>query len=443
MKKLFILSATAVIIAGLSSCNRINTLPTTNIFSFSATLGGLVNIDKSELDELKVGIMVGIDSTFSGPHIEQSINGSEMDSSRVFYFTFDNLVPETKFYYCAFTSKLNGEKREMGNIMSFTTHPIIETLEAKDITTSSASLNGFLGIPNKYDNGSVGIVWSPDSLAISHYPPMNMGDFRGQQELISVAVDTTHVFKFTFDNLIPATKYYYRAYYALYTEPVNGEVKSFTTASAVSAEGVQLWENGPYWSPYNIGAEKPEEYGQYFYWGDTVGYVPDADGKFSCPPYGSLPAYYEHDKITPAVSIPTDYPASPLQVRDAARKNWGDNWRMPSIQEFYTLMNKDNSGKTDGGKWTTDYNDSGVNGLVISGTGDYSDKSIFIPAAGGAVDFSLSADGIIVACWSSTHGSGEPILAFALLFSSSNTIKIDERGVLSRLTILPIRPVHD
>ena len=36
--------------------------------------------------------------------------------------------------------------------------------------------------------------------------------------------------------------------------------------------GVQLWEGGPYWAECNVGASKPEEYGYYFWWGDTVGY---------------------------------------------------------------------------------------------------------------------------------------------------------------------------
>ncbi len=42
--------------------------------------------------------------------------------------------------------------------------------------------------------------------------------------------------------------------------------------SKASHKGVQLWENGPYWAETNIGAEKPEDYGYYFWWGDTVGY---------------------------------------------------------------------------------------------------------------------------------------------------------------------------
>ena len=35
---------------------------------------------------------------------------------------------------------------------------------------------------------------------------------------------------------------------------------------------VQLWEGGPYWAETNIDAENPEDYGYYFWWGDTVGY---------------------------------------------------------------------------------------------------------------------------------------------------------------------------
>ena len=43
-------------------------------------------------------------------------------------------------------------------------------------------------------------------------------------------------------------------------------------ALAVSVGKVQLWEGGPYWADRNIGADKPWDYGLYFWWGDTVGY---------------------------------------------------------------------------------------------------------------------------------------------------------------------------
>ena len=41
----------------------------------------------------------------------------------------------------------------------------------------------------------------------------------------------------------------------------------------IEPSGVQLWANGPYWAECNVGASKPEEYGYYFWWGDTVGYT--------------------------------------------------------------------------------------------------------------------------------------------------------------------------
>lgn len=56
-----------------------------------------------------------------------------------------------------------------------------------------------------------------------------------------------------------------------------GEVKIADVVLAAEAAtplgGVQLWEGGPYWAECNVGATKPEEYGYYFWWGDTVGYA--------------------------------------------------------------------------------------------------------------------------------------------------------------------------
>ena len=47
---------------------------------------------------------------------------------------------------------------------------------------------------------------------------------------------------------------------------------AFTVAEEIPLGGVQLWKGGPYWAECNVGATKPEEYGYYFWWGDTVGY---------------------------------------------------------------------------------------------------------------------------------------------------------------------------
>ena len=47
--------------------------------------------------------------------------------------------------------------------------------------------------------------------------------------------------------------------------------------SGEARSAVQLYKDGPYWSDVNIGAEEPWEFGDYFWWGDTVGYRYDGD----------------------------------------------------------------------------------------------------------------------------------------------------------------------
>ena len=53
-------------------------------------------------------------------------------------------------------------------------------------------------------------------------------------------------------------------------ETTTGRVAASTgTVNRSVHNKVQLWEDGPYWADTNIGAEKPEDYGFYFWWGDT------------------------------------------------------------------------------------------------------------------------------------------------------------------------------
>lgn len=79
----------------------------------------------------------------------------------------------------------------------------------------------------------------------------------------------------------------------------------------IPLSGVQLWANGPYWSECNVGATKPEEYGYFFSWGDTVGYKKEGenwkadDGSIvgftfspeNCPIYGMGDSPFEMQGI--------------------------------------------------------------------------------------------------------------------------------------------------
>lgn len=185
---------------------------------------------------------------------------------------------------------------------------------------------------------------------------------------------------------------------------------ALTVKSEISLGGVQLWENGPYWAECNVGAAKPEEYGYYFWWGDTVGYKRNATNSgwisvedsssysFSnCPTYGM--------KVSQLQSAGyTDTAGNLVNAHDAATAHLGSPWRMPTNAEFAALVGSCTT------TWTTR---NGVYGRLVTGKGAYASNKIFLPAAGYGSYTAIYND-----CgeyWSSTTDSS--IEAFAFGFS--------------------------
>ena len=200
------------------------------------------------------------------------------------------------------------------------------------------------------------------------------------------------------------------------------DVELFADVEAVSDDpdgsgGVQLWEGGPYWATCNVGASKPEEYGLYFWWGDTVGYKRNAsnngwvsvkDGSsysFSnCPTYGKNNSQLQSEGYIDATG-------NLVAAHDAARKHLGAPWRMPTDAEFSALISNCDT------QWTTR---NGVNGRLVKGRGAYSSKSIFLPAAGYGLDsrlYYLGSDGNY---WSSSPRSDYSSYAWGLYFYSGD-----------------------
>ncbi|MBR6586175.1 MAG: InlB B-repeat-containing protein, partial [Kiritimatiellae bacterium] len=179
---------------------------------------------------------------------------------------------------------------------------------------------------------------------------------------------------------------------------------------------VQLWEGGPYWATTNIGAEKPEDYGYYFWWGDTVGYkwenqkwvASDASSSNFSFSSSNTPTYNKDVSTLQREGwITAESVLAP--EHDAAHVHWGGDWRMPTYQEIIDL--KENCDWT----WTTQ---NGVNGYVVRGRGDYSANSIFLPCAGYGDRASLSSAGSEGRFWSSVPLSTYGYIVSALYFDS-------------------------
>ena len=126
------------------------------------------------------------------------------------------------------------------------------------------------------------------------------------------------------------------------------------------------------WATCNVGANSPEEYGDYFAWGET----------------SPKDTYTKENSKTAGKNI-GDISGSPEY--DAATANWGGSWRMPTEAEFRELVIKCTW------TWTTQ---NGVKGYKVSSKKN--SNSIFLPAAGCRSGSSLHRAGNDGDYWSST-----------------------------------------
>ncbi len=203
-----------------------------------------------------------------------------------------------------------------------------------------------------------------------------------------------------------------------------------TIAEGEDLGGVQLWENGPYWAECNVGATKPEDYGYYFWWGDTVGYtrsggtwtddyyysgvtwVSSTGQQMSSSPFSGLwcPTC-DKDNSTLQSAGYIDSTGNLVAAHDAATAHLGSPWRLPTSDEIQALVDNCTT------EWTTR---NGVYGRLVTGKGDYSDRSIFLPAAGHGDYTALYHPGSYGEYGSSTPRSSNSFSALGLFFYSGN-----------------------
>lgn len=174
--------------------------------------------------------------------------------------------------------------------------------------------------------------------------------------------------------------------------------------------------SGLKWATMNVGATTPEDYGQYFAWGETTGYGQDTnDGRsFNWASYkwcnGSDDTMTKYCTLSDYGTVDDKTTLDPED--DAAHVNWGGDWRMPTKAEQVELRNTNNCSWT----WTTK---NGVNGYEV--TSKKNGNSIFLPASGyrGSSLGSVGSGGYY---WSSSLSTNRSYYAYYLGFYSSNVI---------------------
>ena len=165
------------------------------------------------------------------------------------------------------------------------------------------------------------------------------------------------------------------------------------------------------WATCNVGAEKPEDYGDYFAWGETS---PKSEYIWLNLKYCTKGDDWENQKFLKYVTKrkygPVDNRTTLELSDDAACANWGGSWRMPTNAEFQELIDKCT--------WTrTTMN--GKNGYKVVSKSN--GNSIFLPAAGyrrgGTYLYSAGSGGDY---WSSSLYEGYSYLARYLGFSNGS-----------------------
>lgn len=166
--------------------------------------------------------------------------------------------------------------------------------------------------------------------------------------------------------------------------------------------------SGLLWATCNIGANTPEDYGDYFAWGETT---PKDYYDWSTYQYANGTSW-EDPQLTKYCNNSsygyngfTDDLTTLLPEDDAATANCGDGWRMPTRAEWQELL--DNTTKT----WTTL---NGVNGRLFTATNG---NSLFLPAAGYRDYSSLYGAGSSGYYWSSSLDTDYPYSAWLFYFS--------------------------
>ena len=187
--------------------------------------------------------------------------------------------------------------------------------------------------------------------------------------------------------------------------------------------------SGTLWASCNVGTTKPEEYGDYYAWGEII---PKYD--FRCETYKWCNesqnrltkychmSYFGNDGFQDN--------KTELDVEDdAAYMNWGGSWRMPSFIQIKELINNCSW------EWIK------LNGVCgFKGTSRNNGNIIFLPATGYRSSTSNDHVGTAGLYWSRTSDPEDfPEEAYNIDFYSGH---MDWNDICDRCYGLSVRPVR-
>ena len=206
------------------------------------------------------------------------------------------------------------------------------------------------------------------------------------------------------------------------------------------------------WASFNLGALKPEEYGDYYAWGevspDYCTLIPLTWKEGKVPYYISTYKWCmgESNSMT-KYCVSSDYGFNGFSdgktvldpEDDAATVNWGSTWRIPTEKEWEALLNDVNFDWT----WTDNFEGTGVVGHVVtSKIPGFEGNSIFFPAAGSFSGYNNIDKGFSGYYWSSSLSLPLNFQGLAVTFNKDQPTFVHWKSH-NRTAGLSIRPVTE
>lgn len=290
-----------------------------------------------------------------------------------------------------------------------------------DITQTSAVCGGAAIVSGEIGLNTIGVCWSKESNPTIEDAHQNSSSWESS-------------FVCTVTGLLPNTQYHVRAYVSNGSDVFYGDDKSFVTKKSGSGvvnghEYVNLGlPSGTLWATCNIGANSPEEFGNYYAWAEVETsssydwnyYLYCRKGKENNLTKYCNDSNYGYYGFTDTLTVlePTD---------DAASVNWGGGWRMPSNAQWEELFQNTTNSIT---------NQGGINGWLFSSSNG---NNLFLPAAGALTgngnSFESNQFGYY---WSNMLSTSEPSSAFQKYFRVGG---VHGLSGMARCIGLPVRPV--
>lgn len=175
------------------------------------------------------------------------------------------------------------------------------------------------------------------------------------------------------------------------------------------------------WADRNLGATAPEAYGGYYAWGEIV-----AKNDYSWSTY----KWYNNSTrtLTKYIDFRDESTRILFSSDDAARVDWGGNWRMPTLEEYRELFDKCTF---------TMQTQKGVRGCLVTGPNG---NNIFLPASGRVVGSGFfDGKGFNYSYWMNVASPSVEGRNARRFYNNDNNIFL--KNDASRSTGMPIRPV--